>query len=179
LIPAREKAFNAKIAKLEEARSQEALETEQRIIEQSLANAKLEKESELKALRKELEASRRLLAQTDRPVKKNDDGPMYMDVVVANRDIARVKTGMPIRYKVDAFPHLEWGTLEGQVESMPKRAVQHDRMGYVFVVRGSLPAPYYHAGGARFPIKPGMTGTAELVTERKSLMALLFRKLSR
>ncbi len=106
------------------------------------------------------------------------DSPLYMDITVANKDVGLIESGMDIEYKVEAFPYADHGTLPGKVLAISPSAVRDGRQGFVYHLRGSLERPYFEIKGKRYPIKAGMTATAELITERRSIAALLVRKLS-
>lgn len=107
------------------------------------------------------------------------DGDLYMDIVVANKDIGFTETGADIKYKIDAFPSTDYGVLEGKVLSVSPSAVEDKTQGFVYHVRGSLPKAFFEIRGKRYPVKPGMTATAELVTERKSIFSMLVGKLKK
>jgi multidrug efflux pump subunit AcrA (membrane-fusion protein) len=107
------------------------------------------------------------------------DAPLYMNITVANKDAGFIETGLAIKYKFDAFPYTDYGTLSGKVVSISPSAVEDKMMGYVYHVKGSLDTMNYEARGKRYPVKSGMTATAEIVTEKKSIFSMLFEKLKR
>lgn len=104
------------------------------------------------------------------------DSPLYMDIVVANKDIGFIEKDMAIKYKVDAFPHIDYGILEGRVSAIAPSAVEDQILGMVYHVHGSLTEPYFEIQGKRYPLKAGMTSIAELITDRKSMFSLIFGK---
>ncbi|MEW6378741.1 MAG: HlyD family efflux transporter periplasmic adaptor subunit [bacterium] len=105
------------------------------------------------------------------------DSPLYMDIMIANKDIGFIEAGMDIHYKFDAFPYADYGTLSGKVLSISPSAVEDKKQGFIYHIRGSLRKPYFEIQGKKYFLKPGMTATAELVTEKKSIFSLLFRKI--
>jgi hemolysin D len=104
------------------------------------------------------------------------DSPLYMDIVVANKDIGFIEKDMAIKYKVDAFPYFDYGILEGRVWAIAPSAVEDQMLGMVYHVHGSLSEPFFEITGKRYPLKAGMTSIAELITERKSMFSLIFSK---
>jgi multidrug efflux pump subunit AcrA (membrane-fusion protein) len=104
------------------------------------------------------------------------DSPLYMDITVANKDIGFIKKGLGIRYKFDAFPFSDYGTVSGRVSAISPSAVEDGALGFIYHVQGSLDQTTFEIKQERYPIRPGMTATAELVTERISVFALIFRK---
>jgi hemolysin D len=104
------------------------------------------------------------------------DSPLYVDVRVANKDIAFIEKGMVIKFKFDAFPYREYGFLTGRVSSISPSAIEDKNLGYVYQVHGALDKAHYDIKGKRYGVKPGMTAAAELVTERKTIFSMLFKK---
>ena len=104
------------------------------------------------------------------------NSPLYMDITVANKDIGFIEDNLKIKYKFDAFPYSDYGILSGTVSSISPSAVEDKNLGFVYHVQGSLEEPYFLIRDKTYSIKVGMTATAELVTERKSIFSLLFQK---
>lgn len=107
------------------------------------------------------------------------DSAMFMDITVANRDIGFIQEEMPVKYKFEAFPYTDYGILKGRVSAIPPAAVEEQQLGFVYQVQGTLETPFYEIAGKTYPIKTGMTATAEIVTENKSIFALLFRRIKK
>ncbi|MBW2092477.1 MAG: HlyD family efflux transporter periplasmic adaptor subunit [Deltaproteobacteria bacterium] len=103
--------------------------------------------------------------------------PLYMDITVANKDIGFIEDGMQIKYKIHAFPYMDYGILWGKVSAIAPSAVEDHVLGMVYHVNGSLDKAYFEIRGKRYPIKAGMTAVAELVTEKKSFFSILFKKI--
>jgi HlyD family secretion protein len=106
-----------------------------------------------------------------------DDSPLYMDITVANKDIGLIEEGMTIKYKFDAFPYMDYGTIEGKVIWIAPSAVEAGEQGFVYNLRGSLGKTWFEDRNNRYSIKAGMTATAEIVTKKKSIFSILFKKL--
>ncbi|MBN1625972.1 MAG: HlyD family efflux transporter periplasmic adaptor subunit [Deltaproteobacteria bacterium] len=107
------------------------------------------------------------------------DAALYMDITVANKDAGFIETGMEIKYKFDAFPYSDYGTISGKVKSISLSAIEDKTLGYVYHVDGSLDRIYYEVRGKKYYIKSGMTATAEIVTQKKTIFSILFSKLKR
>jgi len=105
--------------------------------------------------------------------------PLYVVITVDNKDIGFIEEGMTVKYKFDAFPYTDYGMLAGQVAVIAPSAVENPARGFVYHIRGSLPRPYFTIRDRKYPIRAGMTVSAEVVTERISLFSLLFRKLKK
>lgn len=105
-----------------------------------------------------------------------EDSPIFMDITVANRDIGFIQEKMSVKYKFEAFPFTDYGILIGSIASIPPAAVEDQQVGFVYQVQGTLGDPFFEIEGKTYPIKTGMTATAEIVTENKSIFELLFRR---
>jgi multidrug resistance efflux pump len=103
------------------------------------------------------------------------DSPMSMDIKIANRDIGFIEKNMTVKYKFDAFPYQDYGMLMGKVSAIPPSAVEEQNLGFVYIIQATLDKAYFEIKGKKYPIKVGMTARAEVVTQRKSIFALLFK----
>jgi multidrug resistance efflux pump len=104
------------------------------------------------------------------------DSPLYMDIKIANKDIGFIEENMEIKYKFDAFPFMDYGVLRGKVTAIPPSAVEDTLLGWVYYVEGDLDEDRFRIDEKEYPVKVGMTATAELIIERKSIFARIFRK---
>ena len=104
---------------------------------------------------------------------------LYMDIIVANKDIGFIEMGMEIKYKFDAFPYTDYGVLLGRVSAISLSAIDDKTLGLVYHIQGSLTMTGFEIGEKKYPIKAGMTATAELVRGKKSIFSILFKKLKR
>ncbi len=100
--------------------------------------------------------------------------PLYLDITVQNKDVGLIRPGMPVKCKFDAFPYAEHGTLQGTITAVSPSAVEDAALGMVYHAKGHLERTHFTIEGQRYPIKPGMTATAEIVVKRKSLFSILF-----
>lgn len=105
------------------------------------------------------------------------DTRFYMDIEVANKDIGLVEKDMFIKYKLDAFPYADYGTLHGRVVAISPSAVEDEVQGFIYHVRGSFDKTCFEIKEKRYFIRDGMTATAELATEEKSIFSVLLGKL--
>ncbi len=102
--------------------------------------------------------------------------PLYLDITVANRDIGFIEKAMEIKYKFNAFPYNDYGILYGSVSAISPSAVEGKTQEFLYHVKGTLDKDFFGIRGKKYKIKAGMTATAELITERKSIFSFLFQK---
>jgi hypothetical protein len=50
-------------------------------------------------------------------------------------------------------------------------------LGWIYFVEGDLDEDHFSINDKEYPVKVGMTATAELIIERKSIFARIFRKM--
>jgi len=105
---------------------------------------------------------------------------LLVEAHVPNKDIAFVEKGLPAKLKFDAFPFQDYGTVEGTViEVSPDAQTDKDSSSF-FKVMIAPRQTEINAKGKSVPLRPGLALTAEIVTERKSILNLIlepFRKL--
>lgn len=102
--------------------------------------------------------------------------PLYMDITVANKDIGFIEENMDIKYKFDAFPYQDYGIRNGKVTTISASAVEEPQRGFFYHISGELNTSHFEIKGKTYMIKAGMTAVAEIVTERKNIFSLLFKK---
>lgn len=89
--------------------------------------------------------------------------------------------GQEVRLAVDAFPYQRFGTVPARITEISSTAVPQPTPGggtvAVYLVTAELDAPWVTAFGRRQPLLPGMTLSARIVTERRSLLEWLFEPL--
>jgi multidrug efflux pump subunit AcrA (membrane-fusion protein) len=98
---------------------------------------------------------------------------LLVEAQVPNKEIALIEKGMAAKLKFDAFPFQDYGTVDGTVlEIAPDAQVNKDGASFYKVLiapeRTSVAAK-----GKEIPLKPGLALTAEIVTERKSILSLI------
>jgi multidrug efflux pump subunit AcrA (membrane-fusion protein) len=105
---------------------------------------------------------------------------LLVEAQVPNKDIAFIERGLPARLKFDAFPFQDYGTVDGTVIEVAPDAQESKDAESFYKVRIEPSQTNILAKGKTIPLKPGLTLTAEIVTERKSILDLIlepFRKL--
>jgi len=107
-----------------------------------------------------------------------DNAPLVIEANVPNKDIGLVAAGQSVKIKLDAFPFYDYGTVPGRVVSVSPDAVRVDaRTGGMYRVVVALDRSEL---GRQRPgdtsdivLRPGLDATAEIVTERRSILSYL------
>jgi multidrug resistance efflux pump len=98
------------------------------------------------------------------------------EAIVPSADVAHLQSGMPVRLKLDAYPYPKYGVAEGILRFIsPDSDVVKDSAIYtvkIELIQGEI-------GSDQYPgvVKLGMTGQAEIVTGKESILSLLVRQL--
>lgn len=100
------------------------------------------------------------------------------EILISNKDMGRMDAGLTVRYKFDAFPHVEYGVNKGTITEIvtdPELDSQGNSVyrAYATLDQQAFPGP----GGSEFPLKAGMTATAEIKTHSKTLLELMLEPL--
>jgi multidrug efflux pump subunit AcrA (membrane-fusion protein) len=105
---------------------------------------------------------------------------LIVEALVPNKDIAFIEKGLPAKLKFDAFPFQDYGVVEGTVIDVSPDAQVDKALGSFYKVTIAPGKTEIAAKGKNVPLRPGLAVTAEIITERKSILSLLlepFRKL--
>jgi HlyD family secretion protein len=112
------------------------------------------------------------------------DEELVMEVKVLNRDVGFIHTGMKAKVKLATFPYQEFGVIEGEVlQVSPDAVVERDEngreLGPVFPTKVRLQKDSIIVRGQPVPLTPGMAGTADIVTRKKSVLSFLIEPITR
>jgi HlyD family secretion protein len=104
-----------------------------------------------------------------------------IDVAVLSEDVGQLSVGMPVRVKLDAYDYQKYGTVAGRVvfvspDSAVEREAPGDRLP-TYTVKVSLDSDQVGRGDNLGRVKLGMTGIAEIITDRESILSLLVRSI--
>lgn len=108
-----------------------------------------------------------------------DDDTLEVEARVANRDIGFVRVGQAVKVKLDAFLFTRYGTLPGRVLSLSKDSVDGGSADAAYVARIALERDTIQVDGFPAPLSAGMTATAEILTDRRSIISYLLSPIQR
>ena len=105
---------------------------------------------------------------------------LLVEAHVPNKDIALVEKGLPVKVKFDAFPFQDYGIVPGTIAEVAPDAEANKETGSFYKVMIALAQTNITSKEKAIPLRPGLTLTAEVVTDRKSILNLMlepFREL--
>lgn len=88
--------------------------------------------------------------------------------------------GQEVRLSIDAFPYQTFGTIKARVLTISRAAITKQSQNGpvpVYLVVASIPEPWVMAFGKKQPLLSGMTLSARIITEKRSLIEWLFEPL--
>jgi HlyD family secretion protein len=92
---------------------------------------------------------------------------------VPNAGIGFVERGLPVKIKLDAFPFHDYGSLTGRVIDISADVRSKDQQGSFYRVLVAPDTNRITARGKAMQLRPGLSVTAEIVTERKTVLDIL------
>jgi multidrug resistance efflux pump len=102
------------------------------------------------------------------------------EALVPSEEVANLRVGMPARIKLDAYDYQRYGTLSGTVCFVaPDSGVAEGHPGAFYLVRIEVADAEVGRGDLRGPVRLGMAGQVEIVTDRESVLSLLTQKIRR
>jgi HlyD family secretion protein len=100
------------------------------------------------------------------------------EVSVPSEEVGRLRVGMPVRVKLDAFDYQRYGTATGTVRSISAdSSVPQGGKAVLYVVKIDVDGDEVGRGQFRGQIKLGMAGQAEIVTGQETLLSLFLKKI--
>ena len=99
-----------------------------------------------------------------------------VELHVPSRAAGFLEEGQQVHVAVDAFPYQQFGRMQARISEISEAAVEQAGEGAsmpVYVVIADLQGPLRLAGGRRIALLPGMTLSAQIVTNRERLLHTL------
>lgn len=98
------------------------------------------------------------------------DVPLLVKATVLNKDIGFVKPGMDAKIKVDTFNFQKYGILNGKVTTVASSSINDEKLGPVYEVFIQPLQTKLVVEGKEANISAGMSGTAEIKTEKRRII---------
>lgn len=100
--------------------------------------------------------------------------------LVNNKDIGHLKRGQVVKIKYFAYPYQEFGTHEGRISSIAKKPSTEGEQKSKYVVKIALTSDRVsRLGGVEKPLEIGLEGIAEIKTDEKRFIELVFSPISK
>jgi multidrug resistance efflux pump len=101
-----------------------------------------------------------------------------IEFAISSDDIDKVKLGMPVKIKLEAFDYQTHGSLDGTLDFIsPDSVVIDGQPGAFYMARAAVNGDAVGHGPGAGQIKLGMAGQVEIVTGEERLLDLVFKKI--
>ncbi len=102
-----------------------------------------------------------------------DTSPLEVAVRVQPKDIGHVQEGQPVNIRVSSYDYTRFGYATGVLRRISASSVPSEDNKPYFRAWVRLDHPYLGSTPGQYPLQPGMSLEAEIVTGEKSLLAYL------
>ena len=118
------------------------------------------------------------LVQGQTLLEISPEEPLWAECYVQPRQIGFLQAGQAIRVSVDAFPHTQWGSIQGRVQQVsPQIHSTEPSQPPYFKLLCSLDSHQLHSSESlSAQLKKGMTVQARIILCRRSIFQLLYAK---
>ena len=96
-----------------------------------------------------------------------------------NKDIGFLETGQRANIRFDAYPSERFGFVKGRVIDIAADSTKDQVGQWGYIVRVAPETRYLQAGKDRFPLRPGMTATVDVTTDKRRLITYFFAPIVR
>ena len=103
--------------------------------------------------------------------------PMVAELMVLNKDVGLLKLGQLVKLKYDAYAFQDFGIKRGRLTYISPDAMVDERIGPIFKCVVELEENTMRIKGYDKPLMFGMKGTAEMMTDRQSVLLMLLSPL--
>jgi len=99
------------------------------------------------------------------------DARPILRIEIAEHDRAFLKEGLAVKLKFNAFPYQRYGVINGTLDHIsPATKPSPQSKQPVYEGRVALEKDHYTVGETRYPLRYGMTATAELVVRERRII---------
>lgn len=96
--------------------------------------------------------------------------PVEVEALLQNKDVGFVHPGQRVTVKVETFTYTRYGTVQGEVMSVSRDAIEDPRRGLVYSSRIRLASDHLQVNGQPVPLMPGMAVSAEIRTSQRTVI---------
>lgn len=98
------------------------------------------------------------------------DQPVEVEALLENKDVGFVQVGQAVTVKIETFTYTRYGTVQGEVLSVSRDAIEDERRGLVYSSRIRLASDHLQVNGQAVALTPGMAVSAEIKTDQRTVI---------
>ena len=95
--------------------------------------------------------------------------PLVAKIQIPNKSVGRLKPGLMVKLKFEAFPYQNYGVLSGQVVQISPDSKQIGNH-FFYEITATLDREYLVRNQERYDLFPGLTLLAEIVVEKRRII---------
>ncbi|MEO6676799.1 MAG: HlyD family type I secretion periplasmic adaptor subunit [Pseudomonas sp.] len=99
-----------------------------------------------------------------------DGQAVEVEAMFENKDVGFVRAGQAVTVKVETFTFTKYGTVDGEVISISRDAIEDDKRGLLYSSKIRLNKDALNINGADIKLSPGMAVTAEVKTDTRRVI---------
>jgi hemolysin D len=107
------------------------------------------------------------------------DEQVEFEAVFSNQDIGFMKIGQSVNIRLDSFPSERFGFVVGEVKDIAADSTETSGGQWGYAVRVVPDNSFLEAGGEQFLLRPGMTATIDVTTDKRRIISYFFAPLMR
>ena len=110
-----------------------------------------------------------------------EDGEFFAELLIPSRTIGFVSAGATVKIRFDAYPYQKFGTFDAVIESLARTTVLPTDKRFrvplpepVYMAAASMATQFVVVDGEAQPLQSGMTLTADILRDERSILAWIF-----
>ncbi len=108
-----------------------------------------------------------------------DNQSVEVEAMLENKDVGFVRAGQEVSVKVETFNFTKYGTVNGEVISVSKDAIEDEKRGLVYSSKVRLSTDRLNVNGQEVKLSPGMAVTVEVKTDKRRVIEYFLSPLQR
>lgn len=104
---------------------------------------------------------------------------LIVEAFILNRDAGFVTVGQEVRIKLEAYPFMRFGHLDGVVEHVSADAMVDQQRGLVYPARVRITGNNIRVEGEAARLQPGLSATVEVKTGKRRIISYLLSPIAR
>ncbi|MBM7068649.1 HlyD family type I secretion periplasmic adaptor subunit [Actibacterium sp. 188UL27-1] len=102
-----------------------------------------------------------------------------IEATFSNQDIGFMDIGQPANIRLDAFPSERFGFVKGEVSDIAADSIELSEGQWGYIARIAPDQTHLTAGTDRYPLRPGMTATIDITTDKRRIISYFFAPIVR
>ena len=99
---------------------------------------------------------------------------LELEAKVLNQDIGFIRTGQDVSVNLDSFNFTKYGSISGVITHIESASVTDEQYGDIYPTIIQLASNHITVGEESFALKPGMTATVAINTNKRRLIEYIF-----